>query len=75
MTDIKLNLCRSCGSQAKHIRSGVVNKIVCTGCACRVVAQDLDKIINIWNNGIPKDEDHAVIRCENGFIETEIIKC
>lgn len=70
---MNLNPCKSCGAPAKHVRTGVVNKIICTKCFCRVVAQDLDKIVNVWNNGIPKDEDHAVIKCDDDFIETEII--
>jgi len=70
---MQLNPCKSCGSPAKHIMSGVVNKIVCTKCFCRTVGQDLEKIVNLWNHGIPKDEDHAVIKCNGGDIETDII--
>lgn len=70
---MKLNPCKSCGSPAKHTQTGVVNRIVCTDCFCRIVGQDLDKAIALWN-GAPLDEDHANIKCNGDFIETEIIK-
>lgn len=70
---MKLNSCKSCGSPAKHTKTGVVNRIQCTKCFCRIVVQDLDKAIRLWN-GEPVNEDHANIKCDRDLIETEIIR-
>lgn len=61
-----------CGAEAKHSKTGVVNRITCTKCFCRVVGQDLAKIIALWN-GDPIKEDYANIHLDNDFITSEVI--
>lgn len=69
---MNLKPCKSCGSPAKHTKTGVVNRIQCTKCFCRIVGQDLDKAIRLWN-GEPIQEDQANIHLHDDFITSEVI--